>query len=135
MIDELQGLLDVLKETPEMALWGLALFIGWKLIVYLSTTGSIVYVLCLAINKLAEHGQRPEQPKTVNWSCDSFTINNCRESFEATVIRISDDQYIHKHHVQWLDDAITEKLHRDGNASIGGKWWKKRRTQRDQPHD
>jgi hypothetical protein len=51
MIDELKALLDALANTPNMALYGLGLFITWKLVVYLSTAGSIVYVLKLAINK------------------------------------------------------------------------------------
>ena len=55
MIEELKGLLEALSNTPDMALYGFGVFVAWKLIVYLSTAGSIVYVCKLVIERIAAY--------------------------------------------------------------------------------
>ena len=50
-MEQVQQLIEILKSTPEMALWGLGLFFGWTLLKLASVTGAITMVVKLAINK------------------------------------------------------------------------------------
>jgi hypothetical protein len=50
-MDQIQALIDILKDTPEMALWGIGIFLSWKLLTMGSIVGSIAYVAKLFINR------------------------------------------------------------------------------------
>lgn len=51
MIEELKLVLDSIGDLTGVALWVVGFFIVFKLVVYLSTTGAIVYLVKLAIVK------------------------------------------------------------------------------------
>lgn len=51
MIEELKLVLDSVGDLTGIALWIVGFFIGYKLIVYLSLTGSIVFIAKLVVTK------------------------------------------------------------------------------------
>ena len=129
MIEELKGLLDVLAQTPSMAIYGLVICVGWKLFVYLSTAGSILYVLRLAIERLHDYMIKPNViRREVVWRSRGIVFIETENSVAQTLSQILvKDIYFHEHHADWLSEAVSEKLKRDGNSEIGGEWWKSKR--------
>jgi hypothetical protein len=88
MIEELKQLLDVMKELPELAIWSVLGFGIYKLVVYLSTTGSIVFILKLAIEKLHDMKTRDPKPVTHVYSLKSITfMGEAEEALTESLIK------------------------------------------------
>lgn len=138
MIDEIKQLLDLVKELPDLAIWSLAGFGIYKLIVYLSTTGSIVFIFKLLIEKIhnAYTSPRQEKPRDVKIDGYFLTSDGTYHDFIAVLryflnaknkpkpetgktlsFRAFTSEYIHKSDVTWLEAAIKEKLAREEKES------------------
>lgn len=85
MIDELKQLLDLVRELPELAVWSLLGFATYKLVVYLSTTGSIVFVLKLLIEKCHSAITSPKEVAHVWRIGDWCLMSDAKDSLESAV--------------------------------------------------
>lgn len=54
-MDQIQQLIELLKQTPELALYGLGMFLGWKLLTMGSWVSALVIVSKLFINRYFEN--------------------------------------------------------------------------------
>lgn len=63
MIDEIKLLLDQVKNVPDVALWILGGFLFYKLVTYLSLTGSIVYVIKMLCKTSIDYQIKPRKAK------------------------------------------------------------------------
>ena len=113
MMDELQQLLNLVKELPELTIWVLAGFGLYKLIMYLSATGSVVFILKLLIERLYQaHANRMEKggkPRDVDMSGHFITSDGTYKRFLSLIDCMKDSTYLHKYHVDYLIDAVAEK--------------------------
>lgn len=114
-MEELKMLVDMVAKLPAMALWVLVGFWAYKVIV----VGSVYGVIRLAINKL--HSALTKQDVQVRLMLDGECISGTKEGLMAQLGRIKTrkegawcSSYIHQSDVDWLREAISEKLERDG---------------------
>lgn len=129
MAEELKQVIDVLAALPAFTMWGLAGFALFKLVVYLSTTGAIVLISKLLIERLFQafkvHVDRPEKPlppREVSIDKHFITLDGTYAEFVSLVVRNLKNQgrgkrhvspYIHMQDVCWFAEAIDEKKLRD----------------------
>lgn len=123
MIDELKQLLTLVEKMPSMVLWTLFGFAVFKIIIYLSTTGSIVFVLKLVVERWFSYATRDPAPKRVSMDDIWVTSNGAYEKFKLTLLKLKKDHlhYLHDSEVLWLQDAIKEKLYRENKESVSLK--------------
>jgi hypothetical protein len=119
----LELVIDLVKELPELAIWVLVILFGYKIAVVGSAYGLIRY----AISKLAEVLKwRRENVKTlrVRGEIDAMLITMEWPYLKQQLERLRginvscSSEYIHRQSIQFLEDALTEKLEREKqNAS------------------
>lgn len=101
------SLIAVLKDSPDLAIWVLAIIYGFKVVVVGSVYGTIKHV----VNKLHDVLVNPKR-KVVQVDVDaklrSMTIDSCYEDLIAQIERLSSGRYIHSSDVRWLRAAIDE---------------------------
>lgn len=127
MIQELRELLGVVEKLPAMTLWVLGGFAVYKLVVYLSTTGAVVMLVRLAIEKLHDYKVRPPQPdppKAVSLERIFITSDGTYERFRSILELVRDGVnlqkkwapggYLHNYHVDFIIKSLEEKIERDG---------------------
>lgn len=110
MIEELKALLDVLAQTPQYALWGVAMFIAWKLIIYLSTTGAIVYCVKHIVDAIRSmHSKKFDAPEEAihTYKLDGYTIGDGTQLL-AAIAEWSDGSYIHTSEQQVMAKALRD---------------------------
>ena len=119
-MEELQALLDsmgkLVESVPTAGLWILLGFAVYKSVIYLSTAGSIVFLIRLTITKFHDYKTLPEPPKELKLG--SLTLG------EGTELRLisclcairENSNYIHDSDVDWLSAAIREKKEREKKA-------------------
>lgn len=135
MIEELEKLLDLLGDVTSIAGWVLGGFILFKLIILLSTTGSIVYLSKMGMSLLKEHldlrsnnliEKEKESKKAtvtdveIKGLCitSDGTYERVVESLKLVVSHLTEINdyeytYIHANGATWLRQAIEEKIKRD----------------------
>lgn len=124
MIEELQMLLSMLGEVSGIAGWVLAGFIVFKLVIYLSTTGAVVFIIKLALNNWYNYGVKKKEPDVIinQWAfADNICISSdqSRNLVEMALSKVVgrtttiDTSYIHHGDAQWLLDAVNEKIQRE----------------------
>jgi hypothetical protein len=59
MLDELMILQEMLGDLTNAGIWGVCIFVGYKLIVFGGTLSAIVYVVRLVVTKLYEFNKSP----------------------------------------------------------------------------
>lgn len=123
MIEELKQLLTIVEKMPSMVLWTLFGFAVFKLVIYLSTTGSVVFIIKLVIERWYSWATRMPEPKRVSLDDIWITSNGTYEKFKLTLLKLKKDHlsYLHDTEVLWLQDAIKEKLYRENQESTGLK--------------
>ncbi len=57
-MEQIAQLIDILKQTPEMALWGISIFLAWRLLTLASWVGALTVVAKLGINKYFTYKER-----------------------------------------------------------------------------
>lgn len=115
MIEELKLVLDTIGDLSGVAIWVVGAFFLFKLIIYLSTTGAIVFLIRLAITSL--HDLLTKE-KIIKFDIGSHMINStCKESFLALISegKKTSLSYIHEADIDWIRVAIREKKEREGN--------------------
>ena len=121
MIDELKMLLDVLGDISGIAGIVLGSFIAFKLIIYLSTTGAIVFILKLALTNWYNYGvQKKNTVKVYQWAFADdicITSDKTRSIVEQALQKVQESGnsalYIHHQDAKWLLDAVNEKLQKE----------------------
>jgi hypothetical protein len=120
MIDEIRELLQIVEKLPELTLWVLAGFGGYKLIIYLSTTGAMVVIARLAINKIHDAYTNPRAQAVEYKIRNHFIDEETMISLETLMSRLKysrilgrHSSYIHANDVNFLIQAYDEKVARD----------------------
>ncbi len=106
MIEELKMVLDAIGDLSGIALWVVDAFIAFKLIVYLSTTGAIVYCFKLAVERL--YGVLTNRTKTVTLS--GLVIHSVDEYRIREVLSLArrDSPYLHRSDFDWMESVLKE---------------------------
>jgi hypothetical protein len=133
MIEELQTLINLLGDLSHLAVYVLVGFVVFKLVIYLATTGTIVYLVSLAINRLYEYFTHKRNiVDTIEMSKKikdiSITTDGTSERLLhllKTHVRSPSLSYITERNVDWLEEAIMEKKERDEKQQ---KEWEKAKT-------
>lgn len=116
MMEEIKELLHLIEKIPSLTLWILGGFGVYKLVMYLSTTGAIVLISKLAINKGHDYLTRPERKEfRIGELCMHDTVANQLVMTLSTLER-KDRGFLYLDDVKWLQDAINEKKLRDTQA-------------------
>ena len=129
MLEELKFLGELLQKFPETALWVLGGFALYKVVMYLSMTGSITFVLKLLIEKAHDAYVRkvtkpeaPPPPKEVTFlEGQVISHDGTRSRLERILrqhLRNSGNKgiistHIHSCDVDWFEKAILEKKARE----------------------
>lgn len=113
-MEELKLLVDMVGNLPSMALWVIAAFWGYKVIVI----GSLYGLIRFAIDKLHSWlTLRKTQTVDVDvrMLLDGQTITGTKEALIAQLQRAkrASGIYLHASDVQWLSDAITDRIEKD----------------------
>lgn len=120
-MDELKLVLDIIKSLPEMAIWALIILYAYKI----SIVGSIYGVIRYVAGRLYDWGihKKTDVPKVqeihfadifhgITISSDETLANLVRQIRRMQGVKTS-SQYIHKQDVDWLREAIDEKLDKE----------------------
>ena len=102
-MEELQILVGMVADLPSMALWVIAFFFAYKVLIL----GSIFGVIKLAILKL--HDWLTSTPSNV--SLDGMCISGTKSGLLAQIERVKrcTGSYVHGSDVDWLREAIDMK--------------------------
>ena len=106
MIEEIKLVLDSIGDLSGVALWVVGFFLAFKLVVYLSTTGALVYLIKLAIVKL--HNFLTTE-KVVKYTIGGHFINTetkARYDRLLDSMKVSTGSWIHGSDIDRLEDAL-----------------------------
>jgi hypothetical protein len=130
----LEKIIGVLEETPGLALSAFIVFFMYKTFVIGSIYGVIKFVSSKSIDSIRSAHQAKMEiekskiqseveianiPKDMSGQIDSLVMRNCASLLISQIGRLpgikhkNDLNYVHKHDVEWLRDAIDEKLQRE----------------------
>jgi hypothetical protein len=113
MMDELKELVILIEKLPNVAMWTLLGFAIYKLVTYLSVTGSFVFIAKLFIEKVhdAYRLKQTKNPiKEVEIKGQFIVQDGTYQRFMNEISMLKGDgPYIHGYHVDWLHDAIQDK--------------------------
>lgn len=114
-MDELKILVDMVANLPSMALWVIAAFWAYKVIVI----GSVYGLIRFGIEKLHNYLIKPKEViRKVDLGKDIVNedvANSLLALIQETLgVNGYSHVYIHQHHVEWIRTAVREKKERDG---------------------
>lgn len=109
-MEELKLLVEMVADLPQMALWVLAGFWAYKVIVIGSIYGLIRFIVEKAHSWLTS-----PKDKNVRLMLDGECISGSASDLVTQLHRIkrATGVYIHGSDVRWLADAITDKLEKE----------------------
>ena len=116
-MNQLQILIDMIADLPEFALWIVAAFFIYKVIII----GSIYGVVKLAITKLYAWASRD---KVVNRKAEVNGMCMGEEILDQILTQLrrltgKHSAYLHAEQIHWLAEAITEKEERESQEELG----------------
>lgn len=118
MIEEFTAILGLLGDVSEIAGWVFGIFLSFKLIIMLSTTGSIVYLSVKALDIIKDKLTKPSVRDDVK--IKDVTING--EVYDSVIycldrvrkhVNSGAGIYIHNAGANFLKEAIEEKIVND----------------------
>ncbi|HYF16323.1 MAG TPA: hypothetical protein VEA40_00540 [Ramlibacter sp.] len=125
MMDEVKELIGMLNAMPALALWVLVGFWAYKVIV----VGSIYGVIRFVVGKLAEvlmaRKAREVEYKEIRPMLDGICITGETDRLMAQLHRLRgvgvgiDSKYIHGASVDWLRQAIDDRMEKDRASKPG----------------
>lgn len=128
MIEEIKMLLDAVGDVADLGLWALLAFVVYKLVIYLSTTGAIVFCIRLAIERIhqiliAKNQRRLREAELEkapqSWDMGGLPFEDSvrkrleRAIKEAHEHRSPNLNYMHNSDADWLAVAVKEKIERE----------------------
>jgi hypothetical protein len=124
MIEELKLILDAIGDLTGVALWVVAGFLAFKLITYLATTGAVVILVRLGIVKAHDIFSRMSgRVKVVRVRSSARDICIRHDGTDDRLIAVlhrlrrrpgsSATGFLHSSDVDWLSDAVAEKMKRE----------------------
>lgn len=104
MIEELKVLLDMLGNVDNIALYVLGGFALYKLIVYLSSAGAIIFTIKLISGYVHDIAiKRIEKPREIKLSLVGVLINEKAEhNLRSLLNEIKDGRYVHSSDIEEL---------------------------------
>jgi hypothetical protein len=117
-MDELKLLAEMVANLPAMALWVIAFFFGYKVVVVGSIYGVIRFVAQKAHESIVFYKSRPKEVQEIHKIRD-ITITECMDDLIRQLRRVAGkrvyngSQHIHPASVDWLSEAITDKIAKD----------------------
>lgn len=115
MMDELKEIINMIASLPHMALWVIAGFWAYKVIVI----GSIYGVIRFAIDRAHSWATTDRHEyRQIRPLIDKLTISGCADDLAYQIGRLKgvasrSSAYIHPSDVDWLRKAIDEKMQRE----------------------
>lgn len=113
-MEELKILVDMVAKLPGTALWVIAMFWAYKVVVIGSVYGVIRFVVEKAHSWLTTPKHELQDVK-IRLLLDGEVITGAKDALLAQISRIkrATGSYVHQSDVDWLRDAISEKIERD----------------------
>lgn len=117
-MEELRILVEMVTSLPSMALWVLTGFFVYKIVV----VGSIYGVIRFCVGKLHDMVVNWKSVKVEKIDLDGVLITGTSYSFKLLMARVRDHrnknwgtrlEYIHDHDIEWLSEAVTDKIKAD----------------------
>lgn len=121
-MEELKLLVEMVSNLPSMALWVIAFFFAYKVVVVGSIYGVIRFVAEKLFTWLTTRKAREVEYKEMRPMLDGMCIRAETDKFIAQLNRLRgrgvkiDTEYIHSQSVDWLRDAIDAKIESDNAA-------------------
>lgn len=115
-MDEMKELINLLTGLPHLALWVIAGFWAYKVVVIGSIYGVIRYVAGRLFDYLQQKKAREVEYKEIRPMLDGICIRGETERLIAQLHRLRGvgvniaSDYIHSQSIDWLRDAIDKKL-------------------------
>lgn len=103
MIDELKLILDQLKGVPNMTYWILGGFMFYKLVLSLSVSGSVVYVIKMCLNCITQLCEKTVKVKVGRIVIDDATQDEVEKVLRS--FRKCSNSYVHLCDVKELQDV------------------------------
>ena len=106
MIEEIKLVLDSIGDLSGIALWVVGFFLAFKLIVYLSTTGAVIYILKLLVIKLHDWATKE---KIVKYKIDDhFISSETKVKYKRLLdsMNVSTGSWIHDSDIDRLENAL-----------------------------
>ena len=120
-MEELELLVKMVANLPSMALWVIALFFAYKVCVVGSIYGVIRFVTAQVVAWLREKKALPVKEVEIRPVLDGMCISGTLESFIAQIKRVAGKRtristsYVHSCSVDWLREAIDDKIAKDAS--------------------
>lgn len=120
-MEELKMLVGMVKDLPHMALWVIAFFFAYKVAIIGSVYGVIRFLGGRLFDWLQAKKTAPVEYKEIRPLIDGMCItkDGTTESLIAQLHRVRgkglaiESAYIHSRSVDWLREAIDEKIAKD----------------------
>lgn len=131
MIEELKLVLETLGDLGASAVWLAVGFLLFKLVMYLSTTGAVVFIAKLLIERVHSvmtQKKEPEPVRDVQLQGICITHDGTYDgliglirSLSAQLNESRTSGYFFKHNLDWLSDAVAEKFARESQGKKEGQ--------------
>jgi len=109
MIEELKQLVQLVNSLPQLALWVAIGFWAYKVII----VGSIYGVIRFVVYKAYDAYMRPGRQE-IHVALQDVVLFESKNKLVAELVRICPDRPLDSNVIEWLGQAITEKIEKDG---------------------
>lgn len=122
-MDELKELIGLVADLPHAALWVIAAIFGYKVIVVGSIYGVVRFVVEKTHDWLVAKKAREVEYKEIRPMLDGMCIGGQTDRLIAQITRLRGvgvsikSNYIHGDSVDWLREAIDQKMERDAEKA------------------
>lgn len=123
-MEELKILIEMVKHLPAMALWVIAAFFAYKVVIIGSIYGVIRYIGGRLFDWLQQKKAREVEYKEVRPMLDGMCIKTETDKLIAQLNRVRGrgisikSDYIHAQSVDWLREAIDMKIEVDNTKEL-----------------
>jgi len=141
MIEDFKTILDMIAKLPNFAIEVLLGFGIYKLVVYLSTTGSVVFISRMLIEKIHDAYTKPKPPQETIFKFEDIYMCGTSEKDIQDILTdlarngtsanmhtgevysgsYSRSQYIYSQDTKWLKDAVMEHVAKVGYPGANKK--------------
>lgn len=125
-MEELKLLIEMVAQLPAMALWVLVGFYAYKVVIIGSVYGVIRYVTGRLFDWLQQRKAREVEYKEIRPMLDGMCVRDTTDRLIAQIHRLRGKgvgiktDYIHGQSVDWLRDAIDQKIEKEAKVGTHG---------------